>query len=337
MAHHWSLAQLGLKIAESKGTLTLEGLLTILVLSALGGAASVIFKDTLAVRFILREEPDTSIPFGAFLENISLWLVWYGSLYLFFDVLGPHVPFIRKRKFEASYTKSAMVMKEIRRSIVCVLVLSLMELLMERAKPWSNAAMVAEPSPLNVAIAIALLEQWADAHFYSQHRLMHIGALYPKVHKVHHESINPNVFSGLSFHPLEGCIYFSLVLIPFLVPMPYWAWRMLKLSSLLFPAGGHCGHGWQHTDWHYMHHKTTVYNFGNTRVIDAWGGTDLQLSRASKAAAANAATKSSVTNGAAKIIDAPKKIEAINARQRASTPPGRRMVLEEVVGPATRN
>ena len=29
------------------------------------------------------------------------------------------------------------------------------------------------------------------------------------VHSVHHESFNPNPFSGLSMHPLEGAAYYS--------------------------------------------------------------------------------------------------------------------------------
>ena len=54
-------------------------------------------------------------------------------------------------------------------------------------------------------LRFALFLLWADLHFYLIHSAMHVNKfLYKHIHKVHHESINTNPLSGLSFHWLEG-------------------------------------------------------------------------------------------------------------------------------------
>ena len=50
---------------------------------------------------------------------------------------------------------------------------------------------------------------WGDFHFYWTHRLLHTPWFYKSVHKTHHESYNPDPFSGLSMHWFESAVYFS--------------------------------------------------------------------------------------------------------------------------------
>ena len=53
-----------------------------------------------------------------------------------------------------------------------------------------------------------------------------------RVHKEHHESFNPDPFSGLSMHWAESTIYFSSALL--ISPIvPLWVFRLLSLGLLV--------------------------------------------------------------------------------------------------------
>jgi len=81
------------------------------------------------------------------------------------------------------------------------------------------------PLPL---LQVAAVTYWRELHFYWCHRFMHpwgwslcgvdIGAfMYKHVHKVHHRSKNPGPWSGLSMHPVEHLLYYSVTLLPLLL------------------------------------------------------------------------------------------------------------------------
>ena len=123
-----------------------------------------------------------------------------------------------------------------------------------------------------------------EAHFYLVHRLIHVPALYQHVHKVHHNSVNPAPFSSLSMHPVKHILYFSGILIHFILPSN----PILAMYHLYF-AGygavvGHIGfHKWvldderrmdTNTYTHYLHHKYFEVNYGEGTVpLDKWFGT----------------------------------------------------------------
>lgn len=237
-------------------------------------------QGTLLGEFLLRPAP-ASLSVNVF-ENIGIWFATYALLYCFFDVLGPHTQAIRKWKHEPTYTDRAMVVIEIQRSFVCVLICCAIEIGVEFLNPWVDSVSLTDLTSLQLGAIILGLIIWGDLHFWSQHRLMHTDYLYRHIHKIHHQSRNPNVFSGLSFHPVEGVFYFSMLLLPFVVPTPYWAWWHLKIGAIMAPAGGHSGHGTSQTDWHYLHHKTTHFNFGLTRLIDCVAGFDWRVQHAAK-------------------------------------------------------
>ena len=86
---------------------------------------------------------------------------------------------------------------------------------------------------------------WSDTHLYFTHLALHrVPILYQRIHKVHHESFNPDTFSGLSFHPVEGLIYFSSTLVFFIYPggYPIWGFHVHRLAMILAPIAGHTGH-----------------------------------------------------------------------------------------------
>ena len=146
------------------------------------------------------------------------------------------------------------------------------------------------------------LTLWLDGHFYAIHRLLHDGALhasiatqdanshaiitggrtpcillssvclavpflYKTVHKMHHQSVNPDAFSGHSMHPVEQLLFFSSFALCLLVPMPYWVFRLMKWVVLLAPLAEHMGTLTGHR--HYLHHKFFSFNYGEDECYES--------------------------------------------------------------------
>ena len=116
-----------------------------------------------------------------------------------------------------------------------------------------------------------------DTYFYFIHRLMHVGPIYERVHKVHHTFTNPTPFAAFAFHPLEAALEFGIVVVLVLV-MPihiivllFFGIYMLTMNSLahlgfeFFPKGfaRHPIGKWFLTATHHnIHHRTFRYNYG---------------------------------------------------------------------------
>lgn len=47
-----------------------------------------------------------------------------------------------------------------------------------------------------------------ETYYYWLHRWMHRPGVFNRIHKVHHESISPTVFTAFSFHPVEALLQF---------------------------------------------------------------------------------------------------------------------------------
>ena len=122
-----------------------------------------------------------------------------------------------------------------------------------------------------------------EVGFYFAHRLMHWPPLYRLAHALHHRNINPGPWSGLSMHPIEHVVYFSTILLFFLIPShPI---HMINLASRLgvAPAQGHTGFDRvvtgeeksMETSYyaHYLHHKYFEVNYSDGMVpLDKWFG-----------------------------------------------------------------
>lgn len=64
-----------------------------------------------------------------------------------------------------------------------------------------------------------------EVYFYALHRLLHVPAVYRRIHVVHHRSLSPSALGGLAFHPVE-----ALLIIGFL-PLAMWL-LPIHLASL---------------------------------------------------------------------------------------------------------
>lgn len=122
-----------------------------------------------------------------------------------------------------------------------------------------------------------------EVGFYCAHRLLHVDPLYQIAHKLHHRNINPGPWSGLSMHPIEHAIYFSTILLFFVIPAH--PMHMINLASRLgvAPAQGHTGfdrlalgdEASMDVSYyaHYLHHKYFEVNYADGMVpLDRWFG-----------------------------------------------------------------
>lgn len=121
-------------------------------------------------------------------------------------------------------------------------------------------------------------------HFYFGHRLLHARFLYKRFHSLHHNNIQVGPWSGLSMHPVEHVIYFSTVVVQWLIALhPVNALYQIHLAAFQ-PAPGHCGfekmnisdgvHLAAGSRFHYQHHKYFECNYGGSLMpLDKWFGT----------------------------------------------------------------
>ncbi len=146
--------------------------------------------------------------------------------------------------------------------------------------PWVSWA----EHPVYIVAFMLLIPLFREVHFYLVHRLIHVPVLYKYVHSLHHNNVNPGPWSGLAMHPVEHLLYFSGVILHWIVPShPVHA--MFHLVHLaMSPAPGHTGFekvvaGEEtaldtHCFAHYLHHKYFEVNYADGGVpLDRWFGT----------------------------------------------------------------
>lgn len=139
-----------------------------------------------------------------------------------------------------------------------------------------------------------LLYLWSELVFYAQHRLLHSSSFFvTQVHSVHHRSVVPTAWAGLSFHPLESFLFFSpssLFLLSSTArkETPLFLKCALHMSLLLVGCTSH--HGCvdeKDPPPHYLHHTQgwnmkdghdqkggPSFNFAGSSFVDKLFGTD---------------------------------------------------------------
>ncbi len=120
-----------------------------------------------------------------------------------------------------------------------------------------------------------------EIHFYFIHRLIHWGPLFKYVHSIHHLNPNPGPWSGLAMHPVEHILYFSGVLLHFIIPSHPLHFFFHIQHLAIGPVTGHVGFEYPQVGgrpiasdyFHYLHHKYVTCNFGMDMLpLDKWLG-----------------------------------------------------------------
>jgi sterol desaturase/sphingolipid hydroxylase (fatty acid hydroxylase superfamily) len=136
--------------------------------------------------------------------------------------------------------------------------------------------------PVYCALWLCAIPFWREFHFYWIHRAIHWPPLYKTVHYLHHKNINVGPWSGMAMHPVEHLLYFSVVLIHWVVPSHPIHFLFNAQHTALTPAGGH--HGFEGpilkgklptgSYFHYLHHRFFNCNYGEaTLPLDRVFGT----------------------------------------------------------------
>jgi lathosterol oxidase len=138
-------------------------------------------------------------------------------------------------------------------------------------------------NPLWFILLFLLTPIWISFHFYWVHRWLHWPPLFRLAHALHHRNTNVGPWSGLSMHPVEHVIFFSSILIHFIVPSsPVHILFHMQHQSLT-AATSHTGyeamlikdkkHLALGTFHHQMHHRYFDCNYGNLEMPwDKWFG-----------------------------------------------------------------
>ncbi len=138
-------------------------------------------------------------------------------------------------------------------------------------------------SPIWFIALFFLTPIWISFHFYWVHRWLHWPPLYKLAHALHHRNTNVGPWSGLSMHPVEHVIFFSSVLIHWIVAAHPIHILFHMQHQALTAATSHTGFegllvrdknrlalGTFH---HQMHHRYFECNYGNLEVPwDKWFG-----------------------------------------------------------------
>jgi sterol desaturase/sphingolipid hydroxylase (fatty acid hydroxylase superfamily) len=128
--------------------------------------------------------------------------------------------------------------------------------------------------PVYCAVWLCAIPFWREFHFYWIHRAIHWKPLYRHVHYLHHKNVNPGPWSGLAMHPVEHILYFSVVLIHWVVPSHPIHLLFNAQHTALTPAAGH--HGFEGpilngklptgSYFHYLHHRYIECNYGEATL-----------------------------------------------------------------------
>jgi sterol desaturase/sphingolipid hydroxylase (fatty acid hydroxylase superfamily) len=136
----------------------------------------------------------------------------------------------------------------------------------------------AREHPIYFVLMLVLVTLMRETHFYLVHRLIHWGPLYKHVHYLHHNNVDPGPATGLAMHPLEHLLYFTGVIIHWIVPShPIHAIFHLQHAAIT-PAQGHAGFerivladgvAIKTGDYfHYLHHKYFECNYGGDGPVN---------------------------------------------------------------------
>ena len=139
-------------------------------------------------------------------------------------------------------------------------------------------------NPIYFCLLFLLIPVWQVFHFYVTHRISHWKIFYNLFHFLHHRNVNTGPWSGLSMHPIEHIIYFSTILIHFIIPTHPLHFIFHAQQTALRAIQGHSGYdqliinkkdtALPHASYfHYLHHKYFECNYGELTIpLDKWFG-----------------------------------------------------------------
>ena len=128
-------------------------------------------------------------------------------------------------------------------------------------------------NPIYLSLCVLLMPFVGGVHFYIIHRILHIPMIYKVAHQLHHRNVNTGPWSGISMHPIEHILYFSLIGVWFFIPSDPFVITITGIWFGVGPAQSHAGFNkliffksktLELADhFHHLHHKHFELNYGN--------------------------------------------------------------------------
>lgn len=140
-------------------------------------------------------------------------------------------------------------------------------------------------NPFWAIAAMTFAVFWIEGvQFYATHRLLHVDPIYRWAHSLHHRNVNTGPWSGISMHPLEHVLYFSLPFVFLVIPGSPFIATFCLVYLMISPSPSHSGfdrfeiskttsfRGGNY--FHNLHHRYFEVNYGMLLLpLDKWFGT----------------------------------------------------------------
>ncbi len=134
------------------------------------------------------------------------------------------------------------------------------------------------PGMGEIALQFVVCILLREVSFYYAHRLLHIPALYPKIHKFHHRFTAPVALAAQYAHPIEHVFanILPISLPPQLVHahiVTFWVFMSFVLFETATVHSGYDFFGGAARK-HDLHHEKSMIYFGTIGLLDWWHETD---------------------------------------------------------------
>lgn len=226
------------------------------------------------------------------LRNTALWILTAGALHWWLYMRRAQgTEYKLHKNWLATDSKKFLWKNQVRDNMFWGLVWGVpIWTAFEAATLWFYAngkqpILTANEQPIYLVIMLWAALFWNTIHFYIIHRFAHFKPVYKHVHELHHRNINIGPWSGLAMHPVEHVLYFSSLMLWWVVPVHPVVIMVTSLILGLAPAITHTGFDqlklWGNRriplgDWfHQLHHQYFEVNYGNTltpldKVFGSW-------------------------------------------------------------------
>lgn len=176
--------------------------------------------------------------------NVILTALFAIPLFVVFYVV--YKDKFKNRRIQFNRRTPLRVKREIRNSVISLFVFTCVDTVIYLAQLKGYTKIYTDVNQygwLYLAFSVVFIILFHDTYLYFIHRAMHLPFLYNRVHKVHHESIDPSPFAAFSFHPFEAVMEASVyVCLAFLLPVHLIAltvWQVVQISMAVIAHMGY--------------------------------------------------------------------------------------------------
>ena len=159
-----------------------------------------------------------------FARNVGLTIFFFGGLHLYlYMAKGQGTDFRYSTRMPPARDKSRLFGRQVRENVFWSLASGVTMWTAYEVVTWWLYANEMIPyldfasNPVWFVVLLLLIPLIREVHFYLTHRLLHWKPLYRSAHYLHHRNVNIGPWSGLSMHPIEHFLYFSGVLLHWVI------------------------------------------------------------------------------------------------------------------------